>query len=212
MGSLTTHWNGRAVGRPLMLELRGVGGSCAPFNSSVRRYLCEEMKTMKLILKLVICLYALTIAVSAQTQEQTNSQSPIIGDVFRFDMYSNLSLKDERIRLDNIARTFAVMSEGIIYFVAYGGDYSCKGEAQARATFSKNYLMEKHGIPFEHIMWKDGGYMKESTIEVWLLPKGGLAPDPSMEAYPIPVQIRNCRSKYLRQVKRVNRKPRLTTH
>ena len=34
-GGLTTHWNGRAFSRYLMLGLHGVGVSCAPFNSGV---------------------------------------------------------------------------------------------------------------------------------------------------------------------------------
>ena len=35
--SLTTQWNGRAVSMLLMLGFRGLGGTYAPFNSSVRK-------------------------------------------------------------------------------------------------------------------------------------------------------------------------------
>jgi hypothetical protein len=156
---------------------------------------------MKHVLKLVACLYAMTVIVNAQTQEQSNPQSPIIQDAFRFDVYSDIPLKEELLRLDNIAQASRSEPNAVIYFVAYGGERSCMGEAQARATFSKNYLIKKQGILPERIMWKDGGYLEKSTIEVWILPPG-VEPNPTLAANPNSVQSRKCRSKYLRQVQR----------
>jgi hypothetical protein len=132
---------------------------------------------------------------------QTDPKAQVVSDPARFDEYSNLSLKDEMVRLDNIARSFPKDANVVVYFVAYAGRRSCVGEAQARAMFSKNYLIEKHGISPERIMWKDGGYREKSTIEVWFISRGS-------EVYPVPTiepheaRSRNCQSKYLRQVKR----------
>jgi hypothetical protein len=157
---------------------------------------------MKLRLIILASLSVITIFINAQAQALPNLQPPMIQDIFRFDVYSDIPFKAELVRLDNIARTAGNEPEAIIYFIAYGGEYSCKGEAQARALFSKNYLIERHGIPQERIMWKDGGYLEKSTIEVYFLPKGGIAPYPSMDAYQHNNRSRNCRSKYLRQFKR----------
>jgi hypothetical protein len=65
------------------------------------------------------------------------------------------------------------------YIIAYGGRRGPAGEAQARADFAKNYLVNSRGIDAGRIMTLDGGFREEATTELWLVPSGAVPPTAS---------------------------------
>ena len=91
---------------------------------------------MKLI-KVFSCCFVLVAAVSFFDKNWEASAN--VDEYIMFDEFSNLSSKDEKARLDNLAR-FMLQEEPtfIAYIIAYNGKNSCKDEAQIRARRANN--------------------------------------------------------------------------
>lgn len=93
--------------------------------------------------------------------------------------HGNLRWRDERAVLDHLADSFRRSSNQVIYFLIYSGQSSCKDEARLRAMRAKKYLIQRHKIPQADIVWKDGGFRTDLSVEIWLLPRDKPLPEPS---------------------------------
>jgi hypothetical protein len=105
----------------------------------------------------------------------------LLRETIRFDEYSDVSFKTEKSRLDKFAKQLERYSslnyasaEG--YILSYAGRCARMGEATARAKRAKNYLAKVRRIDPNRIVIRDAGLRRKPTIELYLVPPGGLAP------------------------------------
>jgi hypothetical protein len=139
------------------------------------------------------------IPIDAQAQDQSDPEARGIGDPRKFDEWFDIPFSDEKARLDNAAFQLQRDPGYIIYLVIYAGQRACVGEAQARGIRAKNYLTRKHGIKSNQIVWIDGGYRMEVTVEVWIWPPDMIKPSvfPEFDLKPSEVKLnKRCRIKY----------------
>jgi hypothetical protein len=97
----------------------------------------------------------------------------------QFDTYGRIARNDEKARLDNFAIQLQNDPGAQGYIIAYGGRRGAAGEAQTRADFAKNYLVNSRGIDPGRIVTVDGGFREEATTELWLVPGGATPPTAS---------------------------------
>jgi hypothetical protein len=127
------------------------------------------------VLVLVLCLL---MPLSAA---QDPSKPPEIVDPSgRFDEWTSLPFRDEKARLDNLAIQWQQSPSLVIHIAIYAGKKSCPGEAEARWSRIRDWLVRERGVPTEKITWVDGGYREEATVTCWLWPPElGKPPEPS---------------------------------
>jgi hypothetical protein len=135
----------------------------------------------------------------AQEKPQTDGRpSELIGDPAKFDEYSDISWRDERARLDNVALVFQSAlqryPDAIIYLSVYGGRRGCAGEAQARAARAKDYLVNKREIQANRVQWRDDGFREKGTVDVWIMPRRWVKPDPAPTVERTKARIKICQS------------------
>ncbi|MDQ1592021.1 MAG: hypothetical protein QOG71_2648 [Pyrinomonadaceae bacterium] len=97
----------------------------------------------------------------------------------QFDTYGRIARNDEKARLDNFAIQLQNDPGAQGYIIAYGGRRGPAGEAQTRADFAKNYLVNSRGIDAGRLVTVDGGFREEATTELWLVPSGATPPTAS---------------------------------
>lgn len=97
----------------------------------------------------------------------------------QFDTYGRIARNDEKARLDNYAVALQNDPGAQGYIITYGGRTGPAGEAQTRADFAKNYLVNSRGIDAGRIITVDGGFREEATTELWLVPGGATPPTAS---------------------------------
>ncbi|MDX6270694.1 MAG: hypothetical protein QOD28_1917, partial [Acidobacteriota bacterium] len=97
----------------------------------------------------------------------------------QFDTYGRIARNDEKARLDNFAIQLQNDPGAQGYIIAYGGRRGAAGEAQTRADFAKNYLVNSRGIDAGRLVTVDGGFREEATTELWLVPSGATPPTAS---------------------------------
>jgi hypothetical protein len=97
----------------------------------------------------------------------------------QFDTYGRIARNDEKARLDNFAVALQNDPGATGYIIAYGGRRGPAGEAQTRADFAKNYLVNSRGIDPGRLVTVDGGFREEATTELWLVPSGATPPTAS---------------------------------
>jgi hypothetical protein len=97
----------------------------------------------------------------------------------RFDTYGNIPRNDVKARLDNFANELQNQPGSQGYVIAYGGRRGPAGEAQRRADFAKDYLVNTRGIDAGRLVTIDGGFMEEATTELWIVPAGATPPTAS---------------------------------
>ncbi|HZH31686.1 MAG TPA: PKD domain-containing protein, partial [Pyrinomonadaceae bacterium] len=97
----------------------------------------------------------------------------------QFDTYGRIARNDEKARLDNFAIQLQNDPGAQGYIIAYGGRRGAAGEAQTRADFAKNYLVNSRGIDAGRLVTVDGGFREEATTELWLVPSGAQPPTAS---------------------------------
>lgn len=64
----------------------------------------------------------------------------------RFDSYGHLTLKDERERLNNLARQLNQEPNSEVSILAFDGSQAKMGTARRWANRAKSYLVSRHGI------------------------------------------------------------------
>ncbi len=97
----------------------------------------------------------------------------------QFDTYGRIARNDEKARLDNFAIQLQNDPGAQGYIITYGGRRGPAGEAQTRADFAKNYLVNSRGIDPGRLVTVDGGFREEATTELWLVPSGATPPTAS---------------------------------
>ena len=102
----------------------------------------------------------------------------------KFDEFGDIQCEDEMARLDNFAIHLQndPAAKGLMIF--YGGQrfrgrLPKRGEAAARASRLKPYLVQRRAVPSDRVVVIDGGYAKEWYVEVWIIPAGATMPDPN---------------------------------
>ncbi|HEY0083834.1 MAG TPA: hypothetical protein VGB61_13655, partial [Pyrinomonadaceae bacterium] len=114
------------------------------------------------------------------TPEATPEATPLPAPTpSQFDTYGRIARNDEKARLDNFAIQLQNDPGAQGYIIAYGGRRGPAGEAQTRADFAKNYLVNSRGIDPGRIVTVDGGFREEATTELWLVPGGATPPTAS---------------------------------
>ena len=145
------------------------------------------------------------LTISAKAQQPCPSDRPPdtpCGDLLRFMEHGNVRWRDERAVLDHLADSFRRLNNQVIYFLLYPGENSCKDEARLRAVRAKKYLVQRHGIPQNEIVWKSGGFRSDLSVQIWLLPKDKPLPEPQTFLTIDPSQVHsNRKCKELRQRK-----------
>ncbi|HVG29252.1 MAG TPA: hypothetical protein VM864_05975, partial [Pyrinomonadaceae bacterium] len=97
----------------------------------------------------------------------------------KFDTYGNIPRNDVKARLDNFANELQNQPGSQGYIIAYGGRRGPAGEAQRRADFAKDYLVNTRGIDAGRLVTIDGGFQEEATTELWIVPTGATPPTAS---------------------------------
>jgi hypothetical protein len=122
----------------------------------------------------------------------------------KIDEFGSICCGDEKARLDNYAVELQSDPTAQGYIVVYGGrahsDPNCRssrrklplrGEAQARAARLKSYLVNaRRGLASERVIVIDGGYRDHWVAELWIVPKGVNAPDPTPTVDPAEIKFR----------------------
>jgi len=117
---------------------------------------------MKLIFTVVLSAFTLG---SIKAQDPSSSPRPVDA-VPRFAEYGNLRFSDEKALLDHLASSFKTAPDPVIYFLIYSDWQSCQRQGKARAVRAKNYLVKHHGIEADRVVWKDGGFESNLSVEV----------------------------------------------
>lgn len=97
----------------------------------------------------------------------------------KFDEYSEMSLEDEKARLDNFPIYLQKdQPESKGYIIVYARRDARVGEAKSRGERAKNYLIKERGIEAERIVAIDGGHRDKLEVALYALPRGMSPPQP----------------------------------
>lgn len=111
-------------------------------------------------------------------QEPCGGPDNPCGAIHRWSEYGNIRNDDERAVLDNLAKGLRASPDSIAYFLIYAGPTPCKDEAAKRGIRAKNYLVRKHGISPDRVIWRDGGFMSDLSTQIWVRPRRSELPEP----------------------------------
>lgn len=106
----------------------------------------------------------------------------------KFDEYGNIPRNDVKARLDNFANELQANPGSQGYIIAYGGRVGPAGDAQRRADFARDYLVNNRQIEAGRLVTIDGGFKEEATTELWIVPTGAQAPTASPSVDPSEVR------------------------
>ena len=93
-----------------------------------------------------------------------------------FDEYGNIARDDEKARLDNFAVALQNAPGARGYYIIYPGRNTRPGEADRRAAFAREYLMNTRGIESRRIVTLVGAPSDALTIRLWIVPEGADPP------------------------------------
>jgi hypothetical protein len=104
-----------------------------------------------------------------------------------FDVFGDIKCEWVLARLDNFAVQLQnePTSKGAIIFFAgkmAGNKLPLRGEAEARVAPFKSYLLQRSGVPADHLIVIDGGYDDYYRVELWIVPPGAALPAPEWHA------------------------------
>jgi hypothetical protein len=101
----------------------------------------------------------------------------------KFDEYGDLPFSEEKARLDNLGIQLKEFPDYEIgWYVIFPGSKYCPGEARRRALRAKNYIVKKHGIRADRVIWTDEGYRETLLVEIWIRPRSSGKPWPTNSA------------------------------
>lgn len=143
------------------------------------------------VLTRVLCCLCLALFTASNALPGTPSRpnSLLIHTIRKFDEWGNISTRDERARLDNLAAHLMLEPNMIAYIMVYAGKRACPGEASVRAQRAKAYLISRRHINGRRIVPMEGGFRNELTVEVWLFPLGISPPTASPSVDPSEVRV-----------------------
>src|SRR5215467_8329480 len=97
----------------------------------------------------------------------------------QFDECNSCSLDDQKARLDNLAVELQNDPSTRAYILAYGGRMSPLGQVEKLMSRSRDYLITQRGIDASRLVVVNGGFREEDSVELWLVPSGVAAPQPT---------------------------------
>lgn len=120
--------------------------------------------------------------------------SGAIAEPRKIDSFSALNCEDEMARLDNFAIEIQNSSEAQAYVIVYGGRRDTRrNEVRARLSRIRYYLINNRMIASDRIILVNGGYRERFTIELWLRPRGEVAPVATPTVHPRDVRFKRVR-------------------
>ena len=96
-----------------------------------------------------------------------------------FDECNSCSLNDQKARLDNLAVELQNDPSTRAYIIAYGGRMSPTGQVQKLMSRARDYVVSHRGIDASRLTVVNGGFREEDSVELWLVPSGAAAPQPT---------------------------------
>jgi hypothetical protein len=118
----------------------------------------------------------------AQSAQAVSIITPIEKKVIvaqEFDECNSCSLNDQKARLDNLAVELQNDPSTRAYIIAYGGRMSPLGQSQKLMSRAREYLVSHRGIDASRLTLVNGGFREEDSVELWLVPSGAAAPQPT---------------------------------
>jgi hypothetical protein len=97
----------------------------------------------------------------------------------RFDVFGDLRDCDLGARLDNFAIHLVNEKTSKGQVIIYSGRYDLPSRVTIYREHIGHYLVNSRGLEPNRLAMFDGGYREELTIELWIVPKGVPAPEPT---------------------------------
>jgi hypothetical protein len=96
-----------------------------------------------------------------------------------FDECNNCTFDDQKARLDNLAVELQNDPTTRGYILAYGGRMSPIGQVEKLMSRAREYLVTQRGIDASRLVVVNGGFREEDSVELWIVPSGAAAPQPT---------------------------------
>jgi hypothetical protein len=96
-----------------------------------------------------------------------------------FDECNNCTFDDQKARLDNLAVELQNDPSTRGYILAYGGRMSPIGQVEKLMSRAREYLVTQRGIDASRLVVVNGGFREEDSVELWVVPSGAAAPQPT---------------------------------
>lgn len=113
----------------------------------------------------------------------------------KVDEVANFNWEDLMARLDLYSVQLQNEPASSGYIIVYDGRRSRRGEAQGWMQCVKNYMVERRGMASNRIMIVKGGYRRNMTVEMWLVPPADSLPKATPTVKPENVKFRKGRLK-----------------
>jgi len=118
----------------------------------------------------------------AQTVQAVSVIAPVEKKMIvarEFDECNNCTFDDQKARLDNLAVELQNDPSTRGYIIAYGGRMSPLGQVEKLMTRARDYLVTQRGIDASRLVIVNGGFREEDSVELWIVPSGAAAPQPT---------------------------------
>ena len=96
-----------------------------------------------------------------------------------FDECNNCTFDDQKARLDNLAVELQNDPSTRGYIMAYGGRMSPLGQVEKLMSRARDYLVTQRGIDASRLVVVNGGFREADSVELWIVPSGASAPQPT---------------------------------
>src|ERR1044072_7809840 len=96
-----------------------------------------------------------------------------------FDECNHCTFDDQKARLDNLAVELQNDPTTRAYIIAYGGRMSPVGQVEKLMNRAREYMVTQRGIDASRVSLVNGGYGEGDSAELWLVPSGASAPQPT---------------------------------
>ena len=96
-----------------------------------------------------------------------------------FDECLNCTFDDQKARLDNLAVELQNDPSTRAYIIAYGGRMSPLGRVEKLMSRARDYIVTQRGIDASRLVVVNGGFREEDSVELWVVPSGAAAPQPT---------------------------------
>ena len=134
------------------------------------------------VITIGLCLIALTSGIMAQGQ----SSGPVAHKFHELKGYSLLLSSCEFKSGLNHFRENGLQKESSAraYLIGYNGRRALPKPFRYYLDGVENWLSFAEGVPKDKIVVIDGGYRDRPVIELWVVPEGAAAPEPSPTFFP----------------------------
>lgn len=96
-----------------------------------------------------------------------------------FDECNSCSLNDQKARLDNLVVELQNDPSTRAYVIAYAGRMSPLGQVEKLMGRARDYVVAHRGIDASRLTVVNGGFREEDSVELWIVPSGAAAPQPT---------------------------------